>query len=158
MLTFFFFNDTATTEIYTLSLHDALPIFARRAGHEDLRGPPEQRGGEHGVLARAVLADPELPRGHVEQRHAPRLASSDDRQEKIVRGARQVGRVGDRAGRDDADDVALQELLRPARRLELLRDRDLPARPDEAGEAPLGRAVGDPGHRRALAPRQRELE
>src|ERR1044072_5241857 len=27
----FFFNDTATTEIYTLSLHDALPISARRA-------------------------------------------------------------------------------------------------------------------------------
>src|SRR2546430_9993595 len=27
---FFFFNDTATTEIYTLSLHDALPIF----GHD----------------------------------------------------------------------------------------------------------------------------
>src|SRR2546428_4112935 len=29
---FFFFNDTATTEIYTLSLHDALPIFGRRGG------------------------------------------------------------------------------------------------------------------------------
>src|SRR5256884_6694708 len=28
MSLFFFFNDTATTEIYTLSLHDALPIFA----------------------------------------------------------------------------------------------------------------------------------
>src|SRR5256885_2953261 len=27
---FFFFNDTATTEIYTLSLHDALPIWRRR--------------------------------------------------------------------------------------------------------------------------------
>src|SRR3712207_7997123 len=27
---FFFFNDTATTEIYTLSLHDALPILRRR--------------------------------------------------------------------------------------------------------------------------------
>src|SRR3712207_7180049 len=27
---FFFFNDTATTEIYTLSLHDALPILWRR--------------------------------------------------------------------------------------------------------------------------------
>src|SRR3712207_8563915 len=26
MFSFFFFNDTATTEIYTLSLHDALPI------------------------------------------------------------------------------------------------------------------------------------
>src|SRR2546430_8512929 len=28
----FFFNDTATTEIYTLSLHDALPISRRREG------------------------------------------------------------------------------------------------------------------------------
>src|SRR3712207_7056651 len=28
----FFFNDTATTEIYTLSLHDALPIFGEGAG------------------------------------------------------------------------------------------------------------------------------
>src|SRR6266498_3532065 len=28
---FFFFNDTATTEIYTLSLHDALPIIAAEA-------------------------------------------------------------------------------------------------------------------------------
>src|SRR5258708_27525170 len=31
-LSFFFFNDTATTEIYTLSLHDALPISLRQAG------------------------------------------------------------------------------------------------------------------------------
>src|SRR2546428_2177167 len=31
---FFFFNDTATTEIYTLSLHDALPISMRQA-HAD---------------------------------------------------------------------------------------------------------------------------
>src|SRR3712207_6869300 len=31
-LQFFFFNDTATTEIYTLSLHDALPIFGLVAG------------------------------------------------------------------------------------------------------------------------------
>src|SRR5258707_8346884 len=30
---FFFFNDTATTEIYTLSLHDALPIFFLAIGH-----------------------------------------------------------------------------------------------------------------------------
>src|SRR2546430_3119905 len=33
IITFFFFNDTATTEIYTLSLHDALPISCgRRSG------------------------------------------------------------------------------------------------------------------------------
>src|SRR5258708_30902114 len=30
--TLFFFNDTATTEIYTLSLHDALPIFKQMGG------------------------------------------------------------------------------------------------------------------------------
>src|SRR2546430_7486564 len=36
---FFFFNDTATTEIYTLSLHDALPIShrgQRAAAHRDI--------------------------------------------------------------------------------------------------------------------------
>src|SRR2546425_5949145 len=51
---FFFFNDTATTEIYTLSLHDALPICeavprrANGAGHRPRavvlgRRPPERR-------------------------------------------------------------------------------------------------------------------
>src|SRR2546422_11633994 len=39
---FFFFNDTATTEIYTLSLHDALPISQDEAGA--LRGMPVHQG------------------------------------------------------------------------------------------------------------------
>src|SRR5207247_11109284 len=34
---FFFFNDTAPTEIYTLSLHDALPIFVDRVGRRPER-------------------------------------------------------------------------------------------------------------------------
>src|SRR2546425_10271706 len=34
---FFFFNDTATTEIYTLSLHDALPIYGGRERGERRR-------------------------------------------------------------------------------------------------------------------------
>src|SRR5947199_5803841 len=42
VLFFFFFNDTATTEIYTLSLHDALPIYAdavpRRRARRRVRG------------------------------------------------------------------------------------------------------------------------
>src|SRR2546429_7054205 len=37
-LIFFFFNDTATTEIYTLSLHDALPISHPLAGVDDELG------------------------------------------------------------------------------------------------------------------------
>src|SRR5256885_6123432 len=46
---FFFFNDTATTEIYTLSLHDALPICHRRAA--PAAGAQElalERGEVHG--------------------------------------------------------------------------------------------------------------
>src|SRR2546423_2691606 len=42
---FFFFNDTATTEIYTLSLHDALPICPRRGAVGDKgRHPAGCRG------------------------------------------------------------------------------------------------------------------
>src|SRR2546429_7379108 len=47
---FFFFNDTATTEIYTLSLHDALPILRRLGGRGRRQlGPAESLatlGGE----------------------------------------------------------------------------------------------------------------
>src|SRR5260221_2945850 len=44
---FFFFNDTATTEIYTLSLHDALPIYAA-AGADNGRAPsPDRRHALH---------------------------------------------------------------------------------------------------------------
>src|SRR5689334_25353209 len=36
---FFFFNDTATTEIYTLSLHDALPIWSTDSRNPDAMKP-----------------------------------------------------------------------------------------------------------------------
>src|SRR3712207_9023200 len=46
----FFFNDTATTEIYTLSLHDALPIWGTHLGthHESPRPRQGPRGSETG--------------------------------------------------------------------------------------------------------------
>src|SRR3712207_8392957 len=44
---FFFFNDTATTEIYTLSLHDALPI-CRRVGRRAVVGAHVHPGGRLG--------------------------------------------------------------------------------------------------------------
>src|SRR5256886_15897563 len=50
---FFFFNDTATTEIYTLSLHDALPISAAT--------PREIVERLHASLSR-ILADPGMPK------------------------------------------------------------------------------------------------
>src|SRR2546422_4968957 len=65
---FFFFNDTATTEIYTLSLHDALPISRRLA----------QRRLQNAV---AVLEEPYGPRRSlhgwtVQDRKSTRLNSS----------------------------------------------------------------------------------
>src|SRR5438876_10728924 len=42
-LLFFFFNDTATTEIYTLSLHDALPIYRVRTPRHGLPRRPAVR-------------------------------------------------------------------------------------------------------------------
>src|SRR3712207_7320569 len=48
MVLFFFFNDTATTEIYTLSLHDALPI--SRVLRDDGRSHPD--GGSDEPVAR----------------------------------------------------------------------------------------------------------
>src|SRR5256886_17575594 len=58
---FFFFNDTATTEIYTLSLHDALPISRRgrrRAGRgverERLRGAGGIRAGGRPAAVRGA--------------------------------------------------------------------------------------------------------
>src|SRR5215208_8221472 len=46
---FFFFNDTATTEIYTLSLHVALPI-----SRQETRLPHEAAPARHDVLRRAA--------------------------------------------------------------------------------------------------------
>src|SRR3712207_8977439 len=54
---FFFFNDTATTEIYTLSLHDALPISPAPLARHRRRAP---RGGPYGDPVRA-------PRGRAGQ-------------------------------------------------------------------------------------------
>src|SRR5438477_12022243 len=50
---FFFFNDPATTEIYTLSLHDALPIFCRPAARSQLRGGTPRVCGADDAVANA---------------------------------------------------------------------------------------------------------
>src|SRR2546430_7366166 len=55
---FFFFNDTATTEIYTLSLHDALPIFpsAPSSRTPGFHWPPRGGRAERDVAAGAGFA------------------------------------------------------------------------------------------------------
>src|SRR5260221_9928493 len=46
---FFFFNDTATTEIYTLSLHDALPILLKRRSPKRARRMPRNCRQKSGI-------------------------------------------------------------------------------------------------------------
>src|SRR3712207_8611693 len=79
---FFFFNDTATTEIYTLSLHDALPISsaeqaterhrAELASLQEQLGNYRQRAGELEGNLKAVTAT----RDHALDRKSTRLNSS----------------------------------------------------------------------------------
>src|ERR671916_693304 len=58
----FFFNDTATTEIYTLSLHDALPISLRNRPRAD--GPGDRVGG---AARRATRGVPDRSEEHTSE-------------------------------------------------------------------------------------------
>src|SRR3712207_7621882 len=74
-LVFFFFNDTATTEIYTLSLHDALPIFPRpgRGDRQDPHAAPLL-----GLHADELQVRPQVPEGlggHRSEEHTSELQS-----------------------------------------------------------------------------------
>src|SRR3712207_9073677 len=70
---FFFFNDTATTEIYPLSLHDALPISARHDAGGAARPRPDP--DLYGVGARLQKVPRPLGGRHVD-RKSTRLNSS----------------------------------------------------------------------------------
>src|SRR2546425_12073477 len=60
MLLFFFLNDTAPPEIYTLSLHDALPISAPRAARRLARHRPPQAVSPPGLRGRSEEHTSEL--------------------------------------------------------------------------------------------------
>src|SRR2546430_11826742 len=84
---FFFFNDTATTEIYTLSLHDALPICSdchvvatqhgAFAGHDLAQAHADRKStrlnSSHSQISYAVFC---LKKKKKKYRHEPRYAQS----------------------------------------------------------------------------------
>src|SRR6266480_6131320 len=99
----FFFNDTATTEIYTLSLHDALPIWcsARSRGEANARGlRGVLRGGPLGATSRRQRTRRPLrrlewlqrPRLRARPRHWPLDRDDDDRVPEDRRGSRDRAR------------------------------------------------------------------
>src|SRR5256885_16251326 len=95
---FFFFNDTATTEIYTLSLHDALPIY------EFL-----QVGGDD--IARMDV-DPQLVH---RQLHALRGVQRGQLQAQVAAGLAQLGYQGMGQVQRRAAQARLAYLQRPQR-------------------------------------------
>src|SRR5258707_12586213 len=71
---FFFFNDTATTEIYTLSLHDALPIWrpeGRSRQGSRLRRSPQGHAAGH----RSSGGSPTPAGSHRSEEHTSELQS-----------------------------------------------------------------------------------
>src|SRR3712207_9591871 len=56
-VSFFFFNDTATTEIYTLSLHDALPIFVEPLADTGTNAAGTGAGDNRMELERHLASD-----------------------------------------------------------------------------------------------------
>src|SRR3712207_8909369 len=73
---FFFFNDTATTEIYTLSLHDALPIYAARQPPRDVAQQPPAPRARAAVRAGAHVDRPAQPAaGGRSEEHTSELQS-----------------------------------------------------------------------------------
>src|SRR3989441_12629158 len=122
---FFFFNDTATTEIYTLSLHDALPISpgAERAvplDGDDLaaaeRGDQLYRDG--GVVARDE-ADPQTVPAHPALDVSDLLLGDHDVRRPVgVTRQEPTGElpVSDVRGEGDHTPCHPGEILRPRRR------------------------------------------
>src|SRR2546427_9452757 len=75
-LLFFFFNDTATTEIYTLSLHDALPILEPPLEtEEDVEEEERQKEAAKRTYARSVAVTKEVINS-IRDRKSTRLNSS----------------------------------------------------------------------------------
>src|SRR3712207_8571886 len=77
---FFFFNDTATTEIYTLSLHDALPISGRLLQRQHLLTLVDEAAGDIDTRTapgnRPFDAFCRVGRDRAEDRKSTRLNSS----------------------------------------------------------------------------------
>src|SRR3712207_8982417 len=78
IIMFFFFNDTATTESYTLSLHDALPIFQAERSGQWTKGKSYDTFGPIGpwLVTSDEVPDPQNLHLWLEDRKSTRLNSS----------------------------------------------------------------------------------
>src|SRR3989454_5031314 len=174
-LFFFFFNDTATTEIYTLSLHDALPIYrgADRLG-EDVRGVPRRdrfagapgargsppgrdAGGLHLAPQSAVERRPEEP-GRAARRDLPHAGAAVPARRRDPHACADRRHAGRRAAGDGEAPPAhsrhdAREPVSPAYGRALARDAAHGAHRDRGRDPRRGaRQAGEPPRPLARAP------
>src|SRR5579875_4189748 len=95
-LFFFFFNDTATTEIYTLSLHDALPIGSR--------------------CERFQAAIAEMSAG-IDQSNAA-TASAAERLDRVLAGAETIMQITAKSGFETIDTKFIEAAISVAKKIE----------------------------------------
>src|SRR5215203_6800773 len=156
---FFFFNDTATTEIYTLSLHDALPILAAldhltdQGDHQD-DDEQQHRGGRGGtdpVVGESRVGDQQQQDpggltwsafGH--QEHLVEdLETGDDLQQHNERGG-----AAQQRDRDRADLLPLRRAVNRRRLVQLARDvlQSGEVKDEVESDRPPQGGHGDPDH------------
>src|SRR2546428_9344274 len=93
---FFFFNDTATTEIYTLSLHDALPISEVIAAPRPAMGVPAAQG--NGPSVQSVETNcPMLMLSARSEEHTSELQSRSDLVCRLLLEKKKVAALADPA-------------------------------------------------------------
>src|SRR2546426_8210411 len=144
MFVFFFFNDTATTEIYTLSLHDALPISSGRSTRSSgsigasCENPPARLLPR--LVVRRLLGRAREPRARASR------PPGDARLPRRKRGA--GDRAGTVAGAPAHGDLRVRERDRAPRR----RRRRAPPRREARGDRHRAR----PSRQGALARRRRQ--
>ena len=138
-----------------------------RVGEDAAVGDQNFRGADAAQLLREVLrghfGDAQLATGQIEPGEARSRAVMRNREQDVVRFFLEQRRVGERARRDDAGDLALDRALRRAGITDLLADRDRFAEPDESRQILLDRVVRHAGHfdrraRRFAAGGQRDVE
>src|SRR5215813_14437622 len=90
---FFFFNDTATTEIYTLSLHDALPIWRQRRPDTGSRRCARAWASSSGRMPRSDRKSTRLNSSHVRISYA--VFCLKKKNGRSAREAMEANRVGE---------------------------------------------------------------
>ena len=126
-------------------------------GDQDFGGAPARDDFRRGLQPRAVF-HPERARGQLQPRDADAALARIQRAQEVARGRFEDGFLHRRARRDDPRDFPRHEPLGLGGILDLVADRDLASRAQEASDVVLRRVIRHAAHGHGLAAGQRDIE